>query len=110
MEFMSNGTVMGQTKTISLLGQFVAKKSATLQKKGISMFLKIGSGKNANAINLDNVITVNARIDRYKEDDGQITEVKMVGFTWITEHSPGSFAVDDETYDRVRKFIDNLPD
>jgi hypothetical protein len=74
------------------------------------MWLKIVSGKNSHAINLDNVITVNARIDRYKEDDGQIKEVKMVGFTWITEYSPGSFPVDDETYDRVRKFIDGLPD
>ena len=74
------------------------------------MFMKIGSGKKSYAINLDNVIAVYASIDRYKEDDGEIKEVKTVCFTWITEHSPGRFPVDDKTYDRVRKFIDGLED
>lgn len=91
-------------------GSHLAVWSRSLKTKGISMFMKIGSGKNAKAINLDNVVAVYASIDRYEEDDGQIKEVKMVGFTWITEHSPGPFPVDDETYDRVRKFIDGLPD
>jgi hypothetical protein len=74
------------------------------------MFLKIGSAKKSYAINLDNVITVHASIDRHQTESGEIEEEKMVRFTWTTEHSPGWFSVDNETYDRVRKFIDGLPD
>jgi hypothetical protein len=82
------------------------------------MFIKIGSTRKndrAFAINLANIISVSAFIDivEVQDFDSDVitkAEVKMVSFKYITEHSPGSFPVDDETYDRVRKFIDNLPD
>lgn len=82
------------------------------------MFIKIGSTRKNEqpyAINLANITAVSAFIDNvevqdYDSDAIIKQEVKMVFFKHITEHSPPAFPVDDETYDRVRKFIDNLPD